>query len=105
MTVPDYQSLMLPLLKYAGACKSEITTNEAAEVLAQELHLTEEDLEEDLREMLPSGVQSTFSNRVGWAATYMKKAGLLEPTRRGYYPEMLNPATKLHTSMDKYIWQ
>lgn len=81
MAVPDYQSLMLPLLKYAGACKSEITTNEAVEVLAQELNLTEE----DLREMLPSGVQSTFSNRVGWAATYMKKAGLLEPTRRGYY--------------------
>lgn len=68
MAVPDYQSLMLPLLKYAGACKSEITTNEAVEVLAQELNLTEE----DLREMLPSGVQSTFSNRVGWAATYMR---------------------------------
>ena len=81
MTVPDYQSLMLPLLKYAGTRNREVTTSEAVEVLAQELNLTEE----DLREMLPSGTQSTFGNRVGWAATYMKKAGLLEPTRRGYY--------------------
>lgn len=81
MALPDYQSLMLPLLKYAGTRNGEITTSEAVEVLAQELNLTEE----DLREMLPSGTQSTFGNRVGWAATYMKKAGLLEPTRRGYY--------------------
>lgn len=81
MAVPDYQSLMLPLLKHTGTRNGEVTTNEAVEVLAQELNLTEE----DLREMLPSGAQSTFGNRVGWAATYMKKAGLLEPTRRGYY--------------------
>lgn len=81
MVVPDYQSLMLPLLQYAGICDSEVTTNGAVEVLSQQLNLTEE----DLREMLPSGTQSTFVNRVGWAATYMKKAGLLEPTRRGYY--------------------
>jgi len=81
MSVPDYQSLMLPLLKYAEMRNGEVTTNEAVEFLAKELNLTEE----DLREMLPSGTQSTFGNRVGWAATYMKKAGLLEPTRRGYY--------------------
>ncbi|WP_448573821.1 restriction endonuclease [Trichothermofontia sp.] len=72
---------MLPLLRYAGTCNRELTKNEAVEVLAQELNLTEE----DLREMLPSGTQSTFGNRVGWAATYLKKAGLLETTRRGYY--------------------
>ena len=81
MVVPNYQSLMLPLLRFAGARQGEITTNQAVEALAQELELSEE----DLREMLPSGTQSTFGNRVGWAATYMKKAGLLEPTRRGYY--------------------
>jgi restriction system protein len=81
MAVPDYQSLMLPLLKYAGSCQNELTTNEAVEFLAQELGLTED----DLHEMLPSGNQSTFGNRVGWAATYLKKAGLLESTRRGYY--------------------
>lgn len=81
MVVPDYQSLMLPLLKYAETRNGELTTNESVEILAKELELTEE----DLREMLPSGTQSTFGNRVGWAATYMKKAGLLESTRRGYY--------------------
>jgi restriction system protein len=35
--------------------------------------------------MLPSGIQTTFFNRVGWASTYLKKAGILEPTRRGFY--------------------
>ena len=81
MAVPDYQSVMLPLLKFAEERKTEISTDDAVEVLATRLGLTES----DLKEMLPSGVQHTFVNRVGWAATYMKKAGLLEPTRRGYY--------------------
>ena len=81
MAVPDYQSVMLPLLQFAGAKKDETSTGEAIEVLAKELGLTDE----DLKEMLPSGIQSTFVNRAGWAATYMKKTGLLESTRRGYY--------------------
>ena len=81
MSVPDYQSLMLPLLRFTGVKKDETTTGEAVEVLAKELGLTDE----DLKEMLPSGISSTFVNRVGWASTYMKKAGLLEATRRGYF--------------------
>lgn len=81
MAVPDYQSLMLPLLQFAARKGTEISTNEAVEALAKELSLTED----DLKEMLPSGIQSTFINRVGWASTYMKKAGLLEATRRGFY--------------------
>ena len=81
MAVPDYQSLMLPLLQFAARKEAETSTNEAVEALARELSLTED----DLKEMLPSGVQSTFVNRVGWASTYMKKAGLLEATRRGFY--------------------
>lgn len=81
MAVPDYQSLMLPLLRFAGGEKDETSTGEAVEVLAKGLGLTDE----DLKEMLPSGIQSAFVNRVGWASTYMKKAGLLESTRRGYY--------------------
>jgi restriction system protein len=72
---------MLPLLRFAGEKKDETSTGEAAEALAKELGLTEE----DMKEMLPSGIQSTFINRIGWASTYMKKAGLLEATRRGYY--------------------
>jgi restriction system protein len=93
MSVPDYQSLMLPLLKFAAESQDEISTNEAVEALAKNLNL----IEEDLREMLPSETQFTFANRVGWASTYMKKAGLLEATRRGYYQitergqELLSP--------------
>lgn len=81
MAVPDYQSVMLPLLRFAGEKDGETSTGEAVEVLAKEFGLTDE----DLKEMLPSGIQSTFVNRVGWASTYMKKAGLLEAIRRGYY--------------------
>ncbi len=81
MAIPDYQSLMLPLLRFAAKKGTEISTSEAVEALAAELGLSDE----DLKEMLPSGIQSTFVNRVGWASTYMKKAGLLEATRRGFY--------------------
>lgn len=81
MAVPDYQSVMLPLLKFAEERKTEISTDDATEALAISLGLTED----DLKEMLPSGLQRTFVNRIGWATTYMKKANLLEATRRGYY--------------------
>ena len=79
MAVPDYQSVMLPLLEYAANRNGELSTGEAADALAVSLGLSEE----DLKQMLPSGISPTFINRVGWAATYMKKAGLLEATRRG----------------------
>src|SRR5208337_1191617 len=81
MAVPDYQSVMLPLLEYAASRDGEISTGEAVDALAASLGLSED----DLKQMLPSGIQQTFVNRVGWAATYMKKARLLETTRRGYY--------------------
>jgi len=81
MAVPDYQSVMLPLLEYAASRNGELSTGEAADALAGSLGLSEE----DLKQMLPSGISPTFINRVGWAATYMKKAGLLEATRRGFY--------------------
>ena len=69
------------MLQLAEEQKGELSTDDAVEALAHGLSLTDE----DIKEMLPSGLQRTFVNRVGWAATYMKKAGLLEPTRRGYY--------------------
>ncbi len=81
MAVPDYQSVMLPLLKFAEERKTDISTDDVAEALATSLGLTED----DLKEMLPSGLQRTFVNRIGWATTYMKKANLLESTRRGYF--------------------
>lgn len=80
MAIPDYQSIMLPLLTLAGD-EQEHSLRETIEALADKFDLTEE----ERRELLPSGRQATFDNRVGWARTYLKKAGLLVSTRRGYY--------------------
>ena len=80
MTIPDYQSIMLPLLELAADGR-EHSLRETIETLSSQLGLSEE----ERRELLPSGRQPTFDNRVGWARTYMKKAGLLESTRRGYF--------------------
>ncbi len=98
MAVPDYQSLMLPLLKFVGKKKAETTTSEAVEFLATELKLTDD----DIKELLPSGIQSAFVNRVGWASTYMKKAGLLESTRRGYY-QITDRGNELLAKQPKHI--
>jgi restriction system protein len=70
---------MLPLLRVA-ADGQEHSLRETIEKLAEEFHLSNE----ERKELLPSGGQATFDNRVGWARTYMKKAGLLESPRRGY---------------------
>lgn len=80
MTVPDYQSVMLPLLKALGDGE-EHSLHEVIETLADQFELTDE----ERRELLPSGRQAKFDNRVAWARTYMKKAGLLESTGRGKF--------------------
>lgn len=80
MGVPDFQSIMLPLLKFASD-KNEHSSRESIEYLGQEFNLTEE----DRKELLPSGTQAVFDNRVGWSRTYLKKAGLLESKKRGYF--------------------
>jgi len=80
MAIPDYQTVMLPLLKFAGDQK-EHSLREAIDQLAEKFDLTEE----ERKELLPSGQQEIFTNRVAWARTYMGKAGLLESTRRGYF--------------------
>ncbi len=80
MTVPDYQSIMLPLLEYAGDGKEHLLRR-AYDDLAQFFNLTEE----ERQELLPSGRQSTFENRVGWARTYLKKAGLLSSPKRAHF--------------------
>ncbi len=80
MPIPDYQSIMLPLLKFAGDGQ-EHSLRETAEVLADEFDLTDG----ERSKLLPSGQQAIFDNRVGWARTYLKKARMLETTRRGYY--------------------
>ena len=74
----DALTLMLPLLRFA-ADGSDHTTREAVEVLATEFQLTPA----ERNELLASGQQAIFNNRVGWANSYLKKAGLLESPRRG----------------------
>jgi restriction system protein len=80
MAIPDFQSIMLPVLKFAGDGK-EHSLRETIEALAEEFALTND----ERNELLPSGQQATFDNRIGWARTFLQKAGLLEATRRGYY--------------------
>jgi restriction system protein len=79
MEIPDYQTIMLPLLKYFDD-KKEHHIREATEHIADLYNLSKEEREE----LLPSGKQTIIYNRVGWAITYMKKAGLLQSTKRGY---------------------
>lgn len=80
MPIPDYQSCMLPLLRFAGDGE-EHQLKDAISALADEFCLTDE----ERNEFLPSGQQPVFTNRVGWARTYLKKAGLLSSPRRGYF--------------------
>ena len=80
MAIPDYQTTMLPLLRFASD-GAEHSLRDAIEALAREFKLSDE----ERRELLPSGQQEIFDNRVGWARTYMKKAGLLRTTRRGFF--------------------
>lgn len=80
MAIPDFQSIMLPLLELAGDGEVH-SIHEAVEDLADHFSLTEE----EKTKLLPSGQQPTFYNRVGWARTYLKKAGLLEDPRRGHF--------------------
>ncbi len=79
MPIPDYQSLMLPLIRHL-ADGQEHLLRDLIDQLAAECSLTEA----ERKELLPSGQQPVFDNRVGWAKTYLKKAGLLESPRRGW---------------------
>jgi restriction system protein len=79
MAVPDYQSLMLPVLIASAA--GEVRIGDAVDRLAEQLNLTPE----ERAQLLPSGKQTLFGNRVHWAKTYLTKAGLLESTRRGHF--------------------
>jgi len=80
MAIPDYQSCMLPLLTYASD-NFEHKFSDAVEALSIQLQLTKEECEE----LLPSGTQRVIANRIGWARTYLKKAGLLSDPKRSYF--------------------
>ncbi|WP_251460399.1 restriction endonuclease [Weizmannia agrestimuris] len=80
MTIPDYQSFMLPFLKILGD-RNEHTLQEIYIKLADYFKLTES----DRKEYLPSGKQLKYKNRIGWARTYLKKSGLLDQVGRGIF--------------------
>ena len=80
MSVPDFQSFFLPLLQYA-ADNQEHRPKEAYEAMAVHFQLSDA----DSKEMLPSGKQTTFRNRMAWAKVYLTKAQLLESPKRGIF--------------------
>ncbi len=80
MTIPDYQTCMLPFLRHL-ADGNEHSLRDAEEALAEHFKLTPV----ERAELLPSGQQGIFKNRIGWARTYMKKAGLLEYPKRAMF--------------------
>ena len=83
--VPPYHTLMLPLLKVMGT-RNEMTTKQMRDEVAENLGLSVE----ALSERLPSGTQNAFDNRMGWARTYLFKAGLIERPRRATYGHQRN---------------
>jgi restriction system protein len=78
VAVPDFQSVMLPFLE-ALQDGQERTMREVTELLAARFKLTDE----ERRQLLPSGQQTLFSNRVAWAKSHLKNAGLIDNPIRG----------------------
>jgi restriction system protein len=80
MSIPDFQSIMRPLLELAADGK-EHSISEVTEELAERFKLTEE----ERAALLPSGRQATFRNRTAWAKSYLTQAGALESPRRSFF--------------------
>ena len=80
MPIPDYQSIMLPLMNYYSD-ELEHSTKDTVEQMAVYFNLSEE----ERNQLQSSGIQSIFTNRAQWAIAYMKMAGLIESTRRAHY--------------------
>ncbi len=77
--IPDYQTLMLPVLRLAAEAETRVA--DVAERIADDLGLTQEERDE----MLPSGRQRVLHNRIHWAKFYMGKAGLIASPARGRF--------------------
>lgn len=80
MPIPDFQTVMLPLLELAAKGGARPLA-EYRQALGEHFGLTEKEREE----LLPSGRQPVFNNRVAWASVYLQRAGLLSRPKRGYY--------------------
>lgn len=81
LSIPDFQTLMLPVLRIAEATNEEVKISDVVAKLAEVFALTSD----ELSQLLPSGKQTTFSNRVHWAKSYLGKAGLVELTKRAHF--------------------
>ena len=80
MPIPDYQLLMLPVLRFAGDRK-EHSVSEFRQRVAAEFNLSDQ----ELAERLASDSQTVFANRIGWAVQYLKAAVTLKSVKRGVY--------------------
>jgi len=80
MAIPDFQTMMLPFLRFAQD-QAEISTRDVVPFLASYYKLSEE----DVSEQIPSGYQSKLNNRISWIFAHLHKAGIIEKTRRGFY--------------------
>lgn len=80
--IPSYQVFMRPFLEIVNAAGGqEVKLRDVINHIADSFQLTEE----ERQERLPSGKQTVLDNRIGWARTYLTKAGLLEVTRRAHF--------------------
>ena len=78
--IPDFQAIMLPLLKLMSDGETR-STNDVVNLLSKEFILSED----ELNEFVPSGQQKVFVNRVSWTKSYLKMAKLIEPTKKSYF--------------------
>jgi len=97
--IPDYESLMRPVLECAA--KGECRIADVVERLADKYTLTDE----ERSELLPSGRQTRFANRVHWAKSYLKQADLVRATKRGHFiitergkSVLLDPSVRINKS-------
>lgn len=81
MPVPTYDRFIEPILRYLHEHRDGALAREAHDAAAVALGLAEE----DMAEVLPSGVQRVYKNRAGWAHDRLKRAGYSESSRRGYW--------------------
>lgn len=80
MSIPDYQTIMLPLLRLLED-NQEHSLRQTIDTLGEHFNLTPG----ERKQLLPSGQKAVFNNRVGWAVTYLRKTALLETTQRGIF--------------------
>ncbi|MDO6967041.1 restriction endonuclease [Rhizobium alvei] len=95
MAIPDYQTLMLPVLRFAAGGETRVA--DVAERIADDLRLTQAERDE----LLPSGRQRLLHNRIHWAKFYMTKAGLIASPARGRFLATDKGKALLATSPDR----